>query len=88
MSAYDLVKWSVPLGMATTIFGGSAWLTTTHNMVVENTRELRELEQSYKELNAQSNELGTRLIRIEEKLDYLVKTMEINRERHTHERRN
>ena len=79
MSTSDIVKWSVPLTMAASIFGGSAWLTTTHNMVEENTREIRELETDFKELTGEANKLNQRLGRIEEKLDFIVKMFERRR---------
>lgn len=44
-----LSKWSVPFGIATSIIGGSAWLTSTANRVDQVTSELRELKADYKE---------------------------------------
>jgi hypothetical protein len=82
-----IVKWSVPLGMATTIIGGSAWLTSNHNATVENTRQLRILQQELKEVKDDTHGLDTRLGRIEEKIDLLVKIMEKRNRVPRHEHR-
>lgn len=78
---FPVVKWSVPLAMASTIIGGSAWLTSTHNATVENTRQLRQLQNEFKQLSKESSFLNVRLGRIEEKIDFIVRLIE---KKHTH----
>lgn len=76
---YVLAKWSVPFGMATTIIGGSAWLTSTHNTVEQSQVELRQLKSDFREMNKEASNFSERLGRIEEKLDFIVKIMEHRR---------
>lgn len=74
-----LAKLSVPLGVATTIFGGSAWLTTTHNTVVETQQELEEMKADTKEnrkaVYQKLSNQDERLSRMEGKIDIIIQNM-------------
>jgi len=80
-----LAKLSVPLGVATTLLGGSAWLTTTHNKVETIEKDLtvftEQWHQQKSKLYDQVNGQDSRLSRIEGKLDMLIETMEHFRRR-------
>ena len=74
-----LSKLSVPLGIVTTIIGGSAWLTTTHNKVDAIDKDLSSFTVQWQEqrgkLSDQVNAQDSRLSRIEGKLDLLIENM-------------
>lgn len=81
-----LAKWSVPLGVATTIVGGSAWLTTTRNRVEQMASEVLDLREDYRvqatkvtdRIQRQEEKIGevqSRLAAIEAKLDFLISGM-------------
>jgi hypothetical protein len=80
MAFEDLMgKWSTPFALATCIFGGAAWLTTTQIRL----QHLNErVQQTHKELdafilksNAREAFQDDRLSRIETKLDILLEYM-------------
>lgn len=62
-------KMSVPVGVLTSIIGGSAWLTSTHNRVEQVAREVSELKSEYRN---EKDRLADRLQNQEEKLSQVV----------------
>jgi hypothetical protein len=74
-----LAKLSIPIGVATTVIGGSAWLTTLHNKVeaVESTLDERtdRASQERRVLFQKADNTETRLSRIEGKIDILLERM-------------
>lgn len=82
-----LSKWSVPIGVLTSVMGGSAWLTTTHNTVEHIQAEAQEIKEDIREHKSNIYEKlynqDQRLSRIEGKLDLLVDEMvKVKRARH------
>ena len=77
MDNVDIIgKWSLLVALGTSVIGGSAWLTTTHNAVKENTREVRLLEEELKDLAKENGVTNGKLGRIEEKIDFILKLSE------------
>lgn len=80
-----LAKLSVPLGVATTIIGGSAWLTTMHNKVETIEKEFGSFTVEYQEGKSKVldkvNNQDSRLSRIEGKLDLLIENLQTIRRR-------
>jgi hypothetical protein len=85
--AFVIAKWSIPFAMASSIVGGSAWLTSTHNAVEQNRADLMRVENEFKDhrqrvydrldaLRADSSKQDERLSRMEEKLDFIVKIID------------
>lgn len=84
-----LAKWSVPFGIATSIIGGSAWLTSTANRVEQVTSQLHELKVDYKQdkdhlddrVMAQDkalSEVKQKLSGMDAKLDLMIDTIKEN----------
>lgn len=72
-----LSRWSVPIGVLTTVIGGSAWLTTTHNKVNQIDSDMTTLRA---EFNVSKDRISDRLLdqdqrlsRIEGKLDIVIR---------------
>lgn len=78
---YSVSKLSVPIGMLTTIIGGSAWLTSTRNEVVHVRSEFEKLEVEFRQFkrvtqDKQSSQ-GEMISKIDGKMDLVLKSLSV-----------
>lgn len=74
-----LSRVSIPLGVATSIIGGSAWLTTTHNRVENLSEEVAYLRVELKEEGEKRQHSDSRLARMEGKIDIIIQDIQRRR---------
>lgn len=83
--SYSVSKLSIPIGMLTTIIGGSAWLTSTRNEVVHVTRQFEKLETEFrqfkKDTQLKQQVQGEMIHKIDGKMDLILKQLAIIEQR-------
>lgn len=80
-SFISITKLSVPLGMLTTIVGGSAWLTSMHNQVEHVTARFERVETEFrlfKDVTQQKQQAQAEIIsKMDGKLDLMLKQLQV-----------
>lgn len=78
---YSVSKLSIPIGMLTTIIGGSAWLTSTRNEVVHVTKQFEKLEIEFRQFKrvtqVKQSLQGEMIHKIDGKMDLVLKQLGI-----------
>ena len=92
---YSVSKLSIPIGMLTTIIGGSAWLTSTRNEVMHLARQFEKVETEFrqfkKDTQVKQQVQGEMIHKIDGKMDLILKQLTVIEQRmhrrptkHTH----
>lgn len=78
---YSISKLSVPIGMLTTIIGGSAWLTSTRNEVVFVKSQFEKLDKDFKDFKVMAIQRqqtqGEMIHKIDGKMDLILKQLQL-----------